>query len=130
MADEAIDITRARKDDTRRRLAAELKDVASRLHGEADVPPVAVVGGDFLDLAQGIEQQELARLSATRLAERARRLRLALARVAEGAYGVCSECGAAIPPQRLRVVPDASTCVACQARLEGGVSATRQRKSA
>jgi DnaK suppressor protein len=74
-----------------------------------------------------MEQQERARLSATRLAERARRLREALARASEGEYGLCSECGEAIPPRRLLAVPDATTCVACQSKLEGGA---RPRKSA
>jgi phage/conjugal plasmid C-4 type zinc finger TraR family protein len=121
MASEVIDIARGRKPDrTRLRLAAELADVASRLHGEGEVPQAGSAGGDFLDVAQDMEQQERARLSATRLAERARRLREALARAAEGAYGVCSECGAVIPARRLLAVPDATTCVTCQSRLEGG----------
>jgi DnaK suppressor protein len=50
--------------------------------------------------------------------ERARRLSVALTRVSEGEYGLCAECGAVIPPKRLLAVPDATTCVACQARLE------------
>lgn len=74
--------------------------------------------GDFLDVAQDIEHQELARLSALRLTQRARRLRAALTRISDGEYGVCSECGAPIPARRLVAVPDATTCVACQERLE------------
>ena len=119
MADEVIEITRARKNDrTRLLLTAELDDIEARLHSEANVPKAGDLGGDFLDVAQGNEDQELARLSASRLMERARRLRIALTRVSEGEYGVCSECGAAIPPKRLLAVPDATTCVACQSRLE------------
>jgi DnaK suppressor protein len=119
MADEVIEITRARTNDpTTRRLRAELARIAARLRSEADVPMAGVVGGDFLDVAQGIEHQELARLSASRLVDRARRLRIALARVSDGEYGTCSECGAAIPVKRLLAVPDATTCVACQSRLE------------
>jgi RNA polymerase-binding transcription factor DksA len=40
----------------------------------------------------------------------------ALARVAEGTYGVCEECGAAIPDGRLEARPTARTCVACAGR--------------
>lgn len=117
MAHGVIEVTRARtRSSARSRLRAELDDIAVRLHGE--VPPADGVSGDFLDIAQGIEHQELARLTASRLAERARRLRDALTRVSDGEYGTCSECGAAIPAKRLLVVPDATTCVACQARLE------------
>jgi RNA polymerase-binding transcription factor len=119
MADEVIEITRARKNErTRRLLTAELNGITARLHAEAEVPMAGVVGGDFLDVAQGVEHQEQARLSASRLMERARRLRVALTRVADGEYGICSECGTAIPSKRLLAVPDATTCVACQSRLE------------
>jgi phage/conjugal plasmid C-4 type zinc finger TraR family protein len=119
MADDVIEITRSRNNErTRRLLAAELERIAARLHAEAGVPQVGTVGGDFLDVAQGIEHQELARLSAARLVERARRLRDALARVSDGDYGVCSECGTTIPANRLLAIPDATTCVACQSRLE------------
>src|SRR5262245_18151023 len=108
---------------TKRRLTAELDLIVERLQTEARVPVTSVPGGDFLDVAQGIEDQELARLSATRLTERARRLRIALTRVSDGYYGVCSECGEPIPARRLEVVPDATTCVACQERLERVVTA-------
>jgi phage/conjugal plasmid C-4 type zinc finger TraR family protein len=119
MADEVIEITRATKrDPSRLLLTAELNGIMTRLRSEAEVPQAGVVGGDFLDVAQDMEHQERARLGATRLMERARRLRMALARVSEGEYGICSECGAAIPSRRLLAVPDATTCVACQSRLE------------
>ena len=119
MADEVIEITRVRKNErTRLLLTAELHGITARLHAEADVPMAGVVGGEFLDVAQGVEHQEQARLSASRLMERARRLRVALRRVAHGEYGICSECGAAIPSRRLLAVLDATTCVACQSRLE------------
>jgi len=94
------------------------RDVVARLHSEAAVPTADGASSDFLDLAQSIEHQELARLTATRLAERAKRLQIALTRVADGEYGVCAECGTSIPRKRLLAVPDATTCVACQERLE------------
>ena len=37
----------------------------------------------------------------------------ALARVAAGVFGRCERCGSAIPEERLRARPSASTCVAC-----------------
>ena len=94
------------------------RDVVARLQNEATVPITDAAGSDFLDLAQSVEHQELARLIATQLAERARRLHIALTRVADGEYGVCSECGTSISPKRLLAIPDATTCVACQERLE------------
>jgi DnaK suppressor protein len=118
MTSTVTEMTRARTDRTRRLLTAELDRIAARLHSEAEVPMTEGVGGDFLDVAQGVEHQELACLSASRLVDRARRLRIALTRIADGEYGVCSECGASIPPRRLLAVPDTTTCLPCQARLE------------
>jgi DnaK suppressor protein len=105
-------------DRTTHLLKTELDAVAARLQAEAEVPKASVAGGDFLDVAQGIEHQELARLNAARLAQRARRLRIALSRVSDGEYRICSECRSSIPAKRLLAVPDATTCVACQERLE------------
>ncbi len=103
---------------TRARLRAELDTILQRLRREGDAPEVTLIAGDFLDVAQGVEQQELAHLTVSRLAERARRLRSALTRLQDGEYGVCFDCGAPIPPKRLLALPDTTTCVACQEQLE------------
>ena len=105
-----------------RHLLETYRDVVARLQNEAAVPTTDAAGSDFLDIAQAVEHQELVRLSATRLGERARRLQIALTRVADGEYGVCAECGTPIPPKRLLAIPDATTCVACQEQLEGARS--------
>jgi DnaK suppressor protein len=42
----------------------------------------------------------------------------ALIRLDEGAYGVCSDCGVEISEKRLKAVPFARRCVACQAKEE------------
>ena len=39
----------------------------------------------------------------------------ALAKLDEGTYGTCDECGDAIPPARLRAMPDSVLCVTCAA---------------
>lgn len=102
----------------RRLLKRELDAVAARLHAEGEVPKAASAAGDFLDIAQSVENQELARMSAQRLSDRARRLRIALSRLSDGEHGICAECGDSIPPKRLVAVPDATTCLGCQKRLE------------
>src|SRR5262245_22018416 len=101
-----------------RRLLKAYRDVVARLQHEAEVPKADAPSRDFLDTAQSIEHQELARLTAVRLAKQAKRLHIALTRAADGQYGLCAECGTSIPPKRLLAIPDAITCVACQARLE------------
>lgn len=47
-----------------------------------------------------------------------REVEQALARVADGTYGDCVECGVHIPHGRLAASPSASRCIACQERLE------------
>jgi len=102
----------------RNRLQVELAAIAARLPTRDETLDPGLAGSDFLDVAQSVERQELASLGVSRLANRARRLRLALERVDDGDYGLCTECGEPIPARRLLAVPDATTCVACQARLE------------
>jgi DnaK suppressor protein len=43
-------------------------------------------------------------------------------RIAQGAYGICEDCGRKIAEERLAALPDATRCMACQAAWE---SATR-----
>ena len=42
----------------------------------------------------------------------------ALARIADGSYGVCEECGGNIGAPRLEAQPIARLCIACQEQLE------------
>jgi DnaK suppressor protein len=42
----------------------------------------------------------------------------ALERLSRGAYGICEDCGEPIAPARLRVMPQATLCIDCQARRE------------
>lgn len=130
MADAMTAATRNETHDRiKRRLNAELDGISVRLHRDARAAIADANGGNFLDVAQGIERQEQEQLIASRLMEQARRLRVALARVNEGEYGVCSGCRAPIPPKRLVAVPDATTCVACQDRLEHTGASARARAS-
>ncbi len=41
------------------------------------------------------------------------RLERALAKLDEGTYGTCDDCGAEIPAGRLRSVPESALCVTC-----------------
>jgi DnaK suppressor protein len=53
-----------------------------------------------------------------RSAERYRAITKALARIEDGAYGVCLDCEEKISPKRLQAIPWAAYCVSCQERLE------------
>lgn len=45
-------------------------------------------------------------------------IEVTLERLARGEYGLCHECGASIEPARLRALPFALRCTACQSRRE------------
>jgi RNA polymerase-binding protein DksA len=47
-------------------------------------------------------------------ADELRRIDGALARLSEGSYGLCEDCGQRIPEARLRAEPTALRCVKCQ----------------
>jgi DnaK suppressor protein len=65
-----------------------------------------------LDDLRGVEVEiDRARLEDIRRAQR---------RMAEGRYGVCSNCAEDIPRERLLAQPTAIRCAACQAALEAG----------
>lgn len=48
--------------------------------------------------------------------ERVVEIDAALGRLAAGTYGTCTRCRRPIPPERLRALPAARTCVTCAAR--------------
>lgn len=50
----------------------------------------------------------------------------ALARLDEGSYGACSDCGEPIGWRRLQVLPEAALCVGCQSMAEHRAEVHRQ----
>jgi DnaK suppressor protein len=42
----------------------------------------------------------------------------ALEKIEDGSYGICEECEEEIPINRLKAIPDARYCIACQTELE------------
>ena len=61
-------------------------------------------------------------ITADMLSRRARELKQidqALAGIEAGRYGLCQECGEEIALARLKALPFATRCVACQSALEG-----------
>lgn len=53
------------------------------------------------------------------LQQKVQRIEAALQRLEDGAtYGICRQCGVAIPPERLAAMPYAELCMPCQRQLE------------
>jgi DnaK suppressor protein len=110
----------------RKRLERERQMAASRLRQlggsitleEAATPADSV--WDEADHIQASEQREMGLMSRERLVERIERLTAALKRIDDGTYGTCVECGKSIAPARLKAIPEATTCVTCQEKIERG----------
>jgi DnaK suppressor protein len=77
---------------------------------------------DSDDAEQRDAERELDFALTDRDAVELREIDQALARLAEGHYGLCADCGAEIPAERLQLSPQALRCVACGSRLERGPS--------
>jgi DnaK suppressor protein len=114
-------------DEIKRHLESELRHTMSRIRqmGGAVVFeefPAAV--GDNTPLADEVdvirlnEDREMSFATRSLLVERANKLAEALQRLRDGEYGLCEECGEPIAPARLRAMPEVTTCVRCQDRIE------------
>lgn len=106
--------TRERLEDERRRTLRQLASLTRDFDAvvEASLDSNADDEHDPEGATIAWEREQVAALIARTSAERTE-LVAALARVADGSYGVCEVCGRAIPPERLDVRPAAKTCVAC-----------------
>ena len=99
----------ARRDELRRRLGGDLKDLHDGTAG---------VGADTVDVAfdSGSEEvtSQLAELESRELAQ----IERALVRLRQGTYGVCEGCARKIPVSRLNALPFTTTCIECQREME------------
>lgn len=66
-----------------------------------------------LSRMDSLQNQSMAENLAERERARFAQLRGALERIDEGTYGVCEDCEGAIPPGRLFVFPETTTCGRC-----------------
>ena len=102
----------------RRLLTRELAEIITRLDGLAPLEPDAR-RGDEADRIQARDAHDLGVADRARFQLRRALLLSALERLEDGTYGACLHCGLPIAPARLKALPAVSTCVRCQAALEG-----------
>jgi DnaK suppressor protein len=69
---------------------------------------------DALDEVQLAGERELAIRTLDRESSLLRQVKGALARVADGSYGICMHCEEEIKPKRLDAVPWTKYCITCQ----------------
>ena len=62
---------------------------------------------------EALQSQAVQKTELTAAQARLRLIEVALARLARGEYGWCEACGEQIPPERLKVCPEARRCTRC-----------------
>lgn len=92
-------------------IAAEDEDFRGMIHamGIKDLGDIA---------ADDIASKKMEALN-QHAANRLKSVEAALTRLKNGRYGVCLQCGAIIPEERLRAIPYAVLCVSCKSGEEG-----------
>jgi DnaK suppressor protein len=98
----------ARRDELRRRLGGELKDLRNTTFDTGDTADQAFDAG-----SEEVSSQ-LAQLESRELSQ----IERALARLKQGIYGQCEGCQKKIPVSRLNALPYSTTCVGCQQEFE------------
>ncbi|HWQ99548.1 MAG TPA: TraR/DksA family transcriptional regulator [Candidatus Methylomirabilis sp.] len=72
----------------------------------------------YMRMAMSLPSGEINMHAHGKLTTSMRFIERALARIEEGTYGTCVDCGEQIPPARLRTVPGAIRCTGCQQERE------------
>ncbi|HVN27480.1 MAG TPA: TraR/DksA C4-type zinc finger protein [Candidatus Binataceae bacterium] len=99
------DILARLRDETYQKIAAFRRDQSEEIINSP---------GDEMDVARSSSDVETHASLIERSEDRLRLIDQAIARVDNGSYGVCAECGEDIPVERLKALPFALLCVDCQ----------------
>jgi DnaK suppressor protein len=118
-ARQSIDELRARLLKSRDEAADQLRRRGRSPEGDDNAPrPRADTVLDEADEAQQSERHDLVYATRQRMAERINQLTAALERMQAETYGECIVCRGRIEPARLAAIPEAETCLRCQAERE------------
>ena len=88
---------------------AELTERSERIEGELRAP----LDADFSEQANQLEDEDALEGIDDVLIAEITSIRAALARIDDGSYGSCAECGEEIALKRLEAIPTATQCIAC-----------------
>ena len=95
-------------------------DTAFKGDQREETGELSIVSQHPADTADFTYQRELQQTTQNLLEREVEQVQAAMRARETGTYGICQECGQPIPPERLQARPEATLCVACQRRLEGG----------
>ncbi len=110
------DTEKERLEAERERTQEDLKRLRSYL--EAEVDRIIDGGEDSVDAASDVYEREKTLAIIQTLEKKLASIEHALATAEKGGYGICEICGEKIDPDRLAIVPHATTCIKCQQKLE------------
>lgn len=106
------------KSQLRERAVSLRKEMESKLDEATGEAHDAGARGDSGDRSFAAAESEVDAGEAQRDQGELGAIERTLARIEDGSYGVCAECGADIPIERLRAQPLASRCTKCQSDRE------------
>ncbi len=117
-----MSLTAAERDELamqlRERAVSLRKEMESKLDEATGEAHDAGARGDSGDRSFAAAESEVDAGEAQRDQSELGAIERTLARIEDGSYGVCAECGADIPIERLRAQPLASRCTECQSARE------------
>lgn len=109
-------------------LRAELEALRAERAGAPGMAPGRNVA-DAGELGEELTRNAVRNVEQLRDAQELQEIATALARMDEGRYGECVDCGCDIPLARLQVQPAAARCIPCQERFEQSESAVPREET-
>ncbi len=89
-------------------------EILASTRSEPEALSASVQSPDEVEFAVRTVEQDVTVVTANLRSQMLKEIERALARCAGGTYGVCETCGEEINPNRLKAIPWARNCVACQ----------------
>ncbi len=93
-------------------LDAKVRELLRALHSRGRI--AMEYSAEEIEQAVLKGEREFAMLAIDRDTQLLREVRSAVARIADGSFGICEECDVEIPNRRLQAVPWARRCIICQ----------------
>jgi DnaK suppressor protein len=90
------------------------EELISLAKGESDALATSVQSPDTLEFATKTAEQDVTVAAANLRRRMLKEVENALRRVSRGTYGICEMCSEEIPANRLKAVPWARFCLACE----------------
>jgi DnaK suppressor protein len=110
-------IVKSRKDPFKAMLLQKRNELLAVVRRGPEALATNIQSPDAVEFAIKAAEQDLTARTADLRSQMLKEIDRALERVARGQYGVCESCEAEISPARLKAIPWARYCVACQELL-------------